>query len=315
MKGRAESMAWTAADIPDQTGKVAVITGASGGLGRHATRQLARAGAKVVMAVRDLNKGRTVADAIRAEVPGAELEVRHADLGSLDSIAAFAGSVRNDHFAVDILLNNAGVMATPPGRTSDGLEVQVGTNHLGHFALTLALMPALEHAAAGRIVTLTSIARVQGRTITEQSARTVDHYDAWRAYGDSKLANLQFGIELGRRLDSSGSSVASLVAHPGLSDTGLQATTVRNSGGGILGRFYLVLAETVGMSAAAGALPGLRAATDPDARNGEFYGPRWLLRGAPGRLRVPTRAVASERTVQMWQVSEALTGITLDRPD
>jgi NAD(P)-dependent dehydrogenase (short-subunit alcohol dehydrogenase family) len=305
-------MAWSTADIPDQTGKVAVVTGANGGLGSHMTRALARAGATVVMAVRDVDRGRTVADAIRAEVVAAALEPRHVDLASLDSITAFAESIRADHAAVDILLNNAGVMAMPTGRTADGFETQVGTNHLGHFVLTSALMPALSRAASARVVTLTSIARLQGRTITYRTTRTGEDYDAWRAYGDSKLANLQFGIELARRLEASGSSVASLVAHPGLSDTGLQATTVRNAGGGLLGRLYLVLAETIGMSPAAGALPGLRAATDQGATSGEFYGPRWLLRGAPVRLRVPARSVASDQTGQMWQVSEAQTGISFD---
>ena len=206
-------MAWSANDIPDQSGKIAVITGANSGLGLEASRELARKGATVIMAVRNTEKGEAAAVRIRQDVPEADLRLRKLDLGSLDSVRAFAARMKEEQERVDILLNNAGLMATPAGQTKDGFETQVGTNHLGHFVLTEELMPLLEAAQAGRVVTMTSSARMQGRTLTDEAMRPGDAYSPWRAYGDSKLANYQFGIELARRLGAVGSSVSSLVVH------------------------------------------------------------------------------------------------------
>jgi NAD(P)-dependent dehydrogenase (short-subunit alcohol dehydrogenase family) len=302
-------LSWTEADIPDLAGRVAVVTGANGGLGFEATRELARRGAAVVMGVRSLDRGGRAAERIRAAVPGASLEVRQLDLGSLESIRRFAAAVLGDHPAVDLLVNNAGVMATPPGQTADGFETQVGTNHLGHFALTAAIMPALERATAGRVVTMTSIARQQGHPMTEAAVRGWPDYDPWRAYSDSKRANYQFGLELARRLADAGSPVASLVAHPGLSHTDLQTATVRNGGTGFSGRFWAFAARWVGMTPLHGVRPALRAATDPTARSGEFYGPRWTLRGAAVRLRVDPRTVPADELERLWRLSEAATGV------
>jgi len=301
-------MAWTVKDIPDQSGKTAVITGANSGLGYEASRELARKGAKVVMAVRDAEKGQAAVDRIRAELPTADLELRGLDLGSLDSVRSFAAGVMQEHEHVDILLNNAGLMATPAGQTKDGFETQVGTNHLGHFVLTQELMPVLEAADAARVVTVTSGARLQGHTLTETRIKLADDYDPWRAYGDSKLANYQFAIELARRLEAAGSSVSSLVAHPGLSHTNLQVATAAAGGTGISGGFWKVMARYVGMSALGGALPVLRAATDPEAANGEFYGPRWNVRGAPVKLGPDEKRSAKEDTARMWDISESRTG-------
>ena len=301
-------MAWSTNDIPDQSGRIAVITGANSGLGFEASRELARKGATVIMAVRNTDKGEAAAERIRATVPGAAIEVRQLDLGSLDSVRAFAERVREEHDHVDILLNNAGLMATPKGRTKDGFETQVGTNHLGHFVLTQELMPALEAADAARVVTVTSGARMQGQTLTEARTQVADDYDPWRAYGDSKLANYQFAIELARRLEAAGSSVSSLVAHPGLSHTNLQVATAAGGGTGVSGRFWKVAARYVGMSALGGALPVLRAATDPGAANGEFYGPRWTMRGAAVRLGPDEKRSAKADTARMWDISESQTG-------
>ena len=301
-------MAWSTNDIPDQSGKIAVITGANSGLGFEASRELARKGATVVMAVRNVEKGEAAVKRITADIPNATLEVRKLDLSSLDSVRAFAARVRGEHDRVDILLNNAGLMATPAGQTKDGFETQVGTNHLGHFVLTQELMPALEAADAARVVTVTSGARLQGHTLTEARTQVSDDYDPWRAYGDSKLANYQFAIELARRLEAAGSSVASLVAHPGLSHTNLQVATAANGGIGVSGRFWKVTARLVGMSALDGALPVLRAATDPDAANGEFYGPRWHMRGAPVRLGSDEKRSSKDETSRMWDISESRTG-------
>ena len=302
-------MAWSANDIPDQSGKVAVITGANSGLGFEASRELARKGATVVMAVRNMDKGEAAAVRIKADVPDAELQLRKMDLGSLDSVKAFAARMNDEHDHIDILLNNAGIMATPAGQTKDGFETQVGTNHFGHFVLTEELMPLLEAAPAARVVTLTSGARVQGQTLTEDRARLTDDYDPWRAYGDSKLANYQFAIELARRLEAAGSSVTSFAAHPGLSHTNLQVATVDNAGTGISGRFWKVTARYVGMSPLRGTLPALRAATDPNAQNGEFYGPRWSARGPAVKLGADERRSAEKDTARMWSVTEAETGI------
>ena len=301
-------MAWSTNDIPDQSGKIAVITGANSGLGFEASRELARKGATVVMAVRNVEKGEAAVERITADVHNATLEVRKLDLSSLDSVRAFAARVRGEHDRVDILLNNAGLMATPAGQTKDGFETQVGTNHLGHFVLTEELMPALEAADAARVVTVTSGARLQGHTLTEARTQVSDDYDPWRAYGDSKLANYQFAIELARRLEAAGSSVASLVAHPGLSHTNLQVATAAGGGTGISGRFWKVTARFVGMSALGGALPVLRAATDPDAANSEFYGPRWSMRGAPVRLGSDEKRSSMDETSRMWDISESRTG-------
>jgi NAD(P)-dependent dehydrogenase (short-subunit alcohol dehydrogenase family) len=304
-------MAWSAADIPDLAGRVAVVTGANSGLGFEACRALAGRGATVLMGVRSMDRGRAAADRIRSEVPSAALEELELDLGSLDSVRAFARSVASGHAAVDLLLNNAGVMAMPRGTTADGFETQVGTNHLGHFALTAALLPALERAAAGRVVTMTSFARQQGRPLTEEAIRLGADYDPWRAYGDSKLANYQFGIELARRLAAGGSPVASLVAHPGLAHTDLQTATVRNGGTGFSGRFWAGAARWIGMPPPRGVLPALRAATDPGARNGEFYGPRWTLVGAPVRLRVKAEPGPIDAVERMWRISEGATASEL----
>lgn len=301
-------MAWTTNDIPDQSGKIAVITGANSGLGFETSRELARKGATVVMAVRNMEKGQAAVDRITAVVPDADLELRTLDLGSLDSVRAFAARVREEHDHVDILLNNAGLMATPAGQTKDGFETQIGTNHIGHFVLTEELMPALAAADAARVVTMTSSARAQGRSLTEGRTHLGDGYSPWQAYGDSKLANYQFGVELARRLEAAGSSVNSLVAHPGLSHTNLQVATVENAGVGFSGRFWRIAARYLGMSALGGALPELRAATDPEAQNGQVYGPRWNLRGAPVAIGLEEGRVKTEDTSRMWSISESQTG-------
>lgn len=301
-------MAWTINDMPDQSGRIAVITGANSGLGFDASRELARKGAKVVMTVRNMEKGQAAVARITAELPGADIELLELDLSSLDSVRASATRMREEQHHIDILLNNAGLMATPAGQTADRFETQVGTNHLGHFVLTRELMPALESAPAARVVTMTSVARTRGRTLDERKTRLDDDYRPWQAYSDSKLANYQFGIELARRLEAAHSTVSSLVAHPGLSHTNLQVATVENAGTGISGRFWQLAARYVGMKPLDGALPLLRAATDPEARNGQVYGPRWSFRGAPVKIGREEKRVARADTGRMWRISESQTG-------
>ncbi len=212
---------WDASRIPDQTGRVAVVTGANSGLGLVTARELARAGAQVVLACRNLDKGRAALADVERAATGPAPELEELDLASLDSVRAFAQRFRESHDRLDLLVNNAGVMAPPRRRTADGFELQFGTNHLGHFALTGLLLPAMEGREDARVVTLSSNAHKFGR-IAFGNLNGDRRYFRWRAYGQSKLANLLFALELDRRLRASGSTVKSLAAHPGYAATNLQ---------------------------------------------------------------------------------------------
>src|SRR3954451_16598222 len=276
-------MSWTTADIPDQTGRTAVVTGANGGLGLETSRALAAARAHVVMAARNQEKAAAAVADIRDGTPDASLEVVALDLGSQASVRQAAEQILGEHQSLDILMNNAGVMGIPERRTVDGFEMQFGVDHLGHFALTALLMPALLRADAARIVTVTSTAHHMGRAVDPDNPHLEGRYRPWRAYGQAKLANFHFGLGLQQRLEAAGAPAASLIAHPGLSNTELQAVSVQETGGGRSQRFFHRLATTTGMTPAEGALPQLRAATDPEAKGGEFYGPLWVNNGPPVR--------------------------------
>lgn len=304
-------MPWTTADIPDQSGRTAVVTGANGGLGLETARELARAGEHVVMAARNVEKAEAARRDLLADNPNASLEIVNLDLGSLSSVAQAVAAITQAHPRVDTLVNNAGVMATPEWRTADGFEFQFGVNHLGHFALTAGLFPALLAAPAARVVSVTSTARHLGRPVDPDNPHLAGRYDPWRAYGQSKLANLHFAIELHRRLAAAGSAMASLVAHPGLSNTDLQAVSVTQTGGASQ-RFFHAAARYTGMSPAYGARPLLRAATDPQARSGELYAPRFGNNGPAVRRPVLRRSALPEHTRTLWEVSERETGISFD---
>lgn len=301
---------WTAEDIPDQHGRVAVVTGANGGLGFEVARALARKGATVVMAARNQAKSREAERAITTEVAGATMELRELDLASLDSVRACADGIVADHQRIDVLVNNAGVMGIPEQATADGFEMQLGVNHLGHFVLTRRLMPPLLAAPAGRVISVTSFGRLIGRGVRSENPHLRGRYQPWLAYGNAKLANLVFGVELHRRLEAAGASVQSLVAHPGLSHTELQARAVQETGGGFTQRFWHTTAQRVGMPPERAALSLLRAATDPAARGGEMYGPRWLTFGPPVRRPVVSRRQQSREN--LWLVSERETGEKFD---
>lgn len=301
---------WTTDDLLDQRGRVAVVTGANAGLGREVARALARRGATVVMAARDQDKARDARDAITAEVPAAVLELRTLDLASLDSVRACADGIAADHGRIDVLVNNAGVMGVPQQATEDGFELQLGVNHLGHFVLTRRLLPALLAAPAARVVSVTSFARFVGRPVRPENPHLRGSYDPWLAYSQSKLANLLFAVELQRRLAAAGARVISLAAHPGLTHTGLQARSVQDSGGGLSQRFWYAVSGAVGMSPARGALSLLRAASDPAARGGELYGPRWVTFGPPVRRPVLPRPGRPGQS--LWAVSERETGEPFD---
>jgi len=294
---------WTAADIPDQGGKTVVVTGANSGLGLVTARELARKGAHVVLTARTQEKGDRAAQEIEAAAPGARTEVRLLDLASLESVRAFAAGVAEAHPAIDVLVNNAGVMMTPKGTTADGFETQFGTNHLGHFALTGLLLEAI----TGRVVTVSSIEHKPGRIAFDDLQGEVK-YGPRTAYQQSKLANAMFALELDRRLRASGSEVISVIAHPGYSDTALQ--TSGPTGIARLAMKYIGN-KVIAQSADRGALPQLYAATAVDVQGGEFIGPDGFneMRGDPTRVQPTQRAQDPETAKRLWETSEELTGL------
>ena len=304
-------MTWSAADIPDQSGRTAVVTGANGGLGLETARELARKGAHVVMAVRNQQKAKDAVSDICASVPEASLELVALDLGSQASVREAAGLILREHAHVDLLVNNAGVMGIPERKTVDGYEMQFGVDHLGHWTLTALLLSALLASPDARIVTVTSTAHHIGRAVDPANPRLEGRYRPWLAYGQAKLANFHFGLGLQRALTRAGASTASLIAHPGLSNTDLQAVSVRESGGASQ-RFFHLLALRTGMSPAQGALSQLRAATDPQANGGELYGPLFVNNGPPVRKPIFRRLGMSDAIARLWEVSERETGVTTE---
>jgi NAD(P)-dependent dehydrogenase (short-subunit alcohol dehydrogenase family) len=305
-------MAWTTADIPDLSGRTAVVTGANGGLGLETSRALAASGAHVVMAARNPEKAAAAAADIRDGVPEASLELVPLDLGAQASVREAAERILDAHPTVDILINNAGVMGIPERRTVDGFEMQFGVDHLGHWSLTALLMPALLRSGAARVVTVTSTAHHMGRAVDPSNPHLEGRYGPWRAYGQAKLANFHFGLGLDRLLQRAGAPAASLIAHPGLSNTELQAVSVEETGGGPSQRFFLFLARHSGMAPADGARSQLRAATDPDARSGEFYGPAFVNNGPPVRKPIFRRAGMGRAIRRLWEVSERETRLRID---
>lgn len=301
-------MSWNETDIPDQTGRVSLVTGGNGGLGFEITRALAAKGATVIMAARNQAKAADARTKILDLYPEANLDVRELDLASLDSVRNFAEEVKADYDRIDILVNNAGVMAIPERKTDDGFEMQLGTNHLGHHALTARLLPLLVGTTGSRVVSVTSTARHFGRAIDPDNPHLDGNYDPWRAYGQSKLANLHFAVGLDRRLRAAGAATASLVAHPGLSRTDLQVNTAREGGG----NFWKKVAASFGMSPEEGVLPQLRAATDPDVGGGQLYAPRWVNFGPPVRRPLMGRSTSTRSIEALFRVSETETGLSLD---
>jgi NAD(P)-dependent dehydrogenase (short-subunit alcohol dehydrogenase family) len=305
-------MAWTTDDIPDQTGRVAVVTGANGGLGLEVARALAGRGAHVVMAARDQAKAQAAEASIRAQVPGASLELQPLDLASLASVAEAAAAILADHPRIDLLVNNAGVMGISERRTDDGFEMQLAVNHLGHFALTARLVEALLRSGDARVVSVTSTGRHTGRLLDPDNPHLVGSYEPWRAYGQSKMANVHFALELERRFRAAHVPARSIVVHPGFTNTDLQAHSVRDTGGGRSQRFFHAAVRRVGMTPAQGALPLLRAATNPGAVGGALYTPRWVNWGPPVRRPLLRRARDREAMATLWAVSERETGVTFE---
>ena len=297
---------WTAKDIPDQSGRYAIVTGANSGLGLVTARELARAGASVVMACRNPDKGHAAIEQVRAAVPDAQVQLEELDLASLESVRGFAERYKATHDGLDLLINNAGVMAPPRRRTADGFELQFGTNHLGHFLLTTLLLDSMEGREDARVVTLSSTAHKMGR-IAFDNLNGDRHYFRWFAYGQSKLANLLFALELDRRLRAQGSTVKSLAAHPGYAATNLQSAAPPLVDRVVMKVSNAVIAQSDDM----GALPTLFAATQPGLAGGTFVGPDGPgeQRGYPTIVKPSGRARDEDSARRLWQVSEELTGV------
>jgi NAD(P)-dependent dehydrogenase (short-subunit alcohol dehydrogenase family) len=304
---------WTTADIPSLTGKTAVITGATGGLGYETALALAGAGAAVVLTGRNEAKGRHALQEIRSQFPNARITYENLDLAKLASVADFAARFAAGYQSLDLLINNAGVMALPKRETtSDGFEMQFGTNYLGHYALTAHMLPLLRRGNQPRVVNLSSLAHRSG-TIDFDDLQGAKSYNPFKAYCQSKLAMLMFALELQRRSNAAGWGLMSNAAHPGYALTDL----IANGPGtrGLMGQLGKILRPFASHSAAEGALPTLFAATSPQAEPGGYYGPDWFyeLKGPPVPAKIMPRAKDVATAARLWDVSAALTGISFDQ--
>lgn len=305
-----ESTRWSAAELPDLSGKVFVVTGGNSGLGLETARELARKGGHVVIACRDAERAATALSQIRATARGTSVEAMDLDLANLASVRAFAEGFRAGYRRLDALCNNAGVMALPYRKTKDGFEMQLGTNHLGHFALTGHLLDILGATPGARVVNVSSTMHRIGRMRFDdlQSERS---YGKWRAYGQSKLANLLFTYELARRAEKAAVDLVSVAAHPGYAATNLQTAGPRMEGAALMERVSLLGNRLFAQTSAMGALPTLYAATAPEVRGGDYFGPSGVgeMWGSPKKVASSARSHDLESAVRLWQISRELTGI------
>ncbi|RLV57558.1 SDR family NAD(P)-dependent oxidoreductase [Aeromicrobium phragmitis] len=307
---------WTTEDIGDLRGRTAVITGVTGGLGAATALGLARRGAGLIVTARDLTKAQDAVDRLRREAPDAQIEVVRLDLADLTQTTAAATELAGSVERVDILVNNAGIMIPPFSRTKDGFELQMGTNHLGHFAWTAGLWPALRHGA--RVVTVSSLAHASARRLDLRvltAGSSPPRYRRWQAYGESKLANLLFALELDRRTKAAGLAVTSVAAHPGYASTNLTKTGLTLHGSSLPAIAVHQITGVIGQSASMGALPLLRAATDPALSGGEYLGPGGFqqLRGKHPRRVGMTRLARDEAlAASLWEVSERAAGVQFE---
>jgi NAD(P)-dependent dehydrogenase (short-subunit alcohol dehydrogenase family) len=302
---------WTTKDIPDLSGKLAIVTGATGGLGLETSLALAGAGAEVILAGRNPAKGRAAEAFIRSRHGRANIRFEMVDLASLASVAAFADRMVAAGRPIDILVNNAGIMALPKRQTTaDGYEAQFATNYLSHFALTARLLPLLI-AAKARIVQLSSIAHRTGQTRLDD-LNYVQGYKPWPVYGQTKLAMLMFALELDRRSDAQGWGLTSVAAHPGVATADLMANGPGSGGGGILAWLGGFAVKAIGQPGAAGALPQVMAATMHGVAGGQYFGPQgWReLKGPPGFAKIEPQALDANVATKLWAASETLTGVT-----
>lgn len=300
---------WTSEDIPSQEGKIVVVTGANSGLGYHTAKALARKGARVIMACRNLEKGERARQDFLALNPALEPEVWKLDLASLLSVRAFAEKFKTANSTLDLLINNAGLMALPLGRTEEGFEMQFGVNHLGHFALSALLWPALSQTPGSRLVQVSSMAHKFGK-IRFEDIHWNKKYSKWGAYGMSKLANLLFIHELAGRISRSDSEVIAAAAHPGYASTELQAKGAKMEGKRLGAGVFTFANNVIAQSGAMGALPTLYAATAENISQGSYYGPKGALRmwGSPAPDVPDSKRVRDEVAEELWRLSESLTG-------
>jgi len=293
---------WTAENIPDQKGRIAIVTGSSSGIGYETARVLANKNAKVIIAVRNLTKGEIAKSNIVGQNNTADVEVMKIDLSDLKSVEDFVKEYKNKYTKLDLLINNAGVMIPPYSKTKDGFELQMGTNHFGHFALTLQLFDLIEKTPNSRIVNVSSGAHKYGNIDFNDLTWENRKYKAWRAYGDSKIANLYFTKELGKRIAQSDKQILVTAAHPGWTATELQRHSgmIEN-----LNKFFAMPIEQ-------GALPTLRAAIDADVKNGDYFGPDGFMemKGSPVKVDTNKLAKDTSKSNKLWDVSEELTNIT-----
>ena len=306
-------MGWTADDLPDLSGRTYVVTGANSGIGFEASRALARRSARVILACRSPEKAGSAVRSVRAESPDAAVEARALDLSSLASINGFAKEVLEETDALHGLINNAGVMAVPYARTADGFEMQLGTNHLGHFALTGLLLERLLATPGSRVVTVSSTASAFGR-MRWDDLHWESSYSKWPAYGQSKLANLLFTFELQRRLDAKGAETFAAACHPGYAATNLQTAGAKLAGSGFAELGMTLMNRLFAQSAEMGALPTLYAACAEDVAGADYIGPDGLgeSRGYPKKVRPTSRARDRGDQTRLWQVSQAATGVRYD---
>ena len=304
-------MMWSAKKIPDLSGKVAVVTGANGGLGLASAKALAGKGAHVVMAARNQAKAADAHAEILAEHPDASLEIVEIDLGSLASVATAAEQIAATHDRIHILMCNAGVMAMPKGTTEDGFDTQMGINVLGHWALISHLLPIIVATPGARIVTLSSTAQHVGRAINPNDPHMLTNFEEWSMYGQTKLAMRHLAVGLQEQFDRAGVDAKALSAQPGLTNSDLQTTTQSHGSGGVIGAVSEKLVKLTGMSTDRGALSQLRAAVDPDAPGGGFYGPLFVTNGPP--VRKPLVRPGSDAAIEaLWDVAERETGLKVD---
>jgi len=307
-------MAWSTADIPDLSGRRAVITGVTGGLGLATAIELARHGAALTVTARDTRKGEAYLDRLRAQVPAADVELQLLDLADLDSSKRAASDVADRHRQIDIVINNAGIMIPPKSTTADGFELQMGTNHLGHFAWTATLWPVLK-ASAARVVTVASLAHTAAGELDLEALAPggrPGRYRRWQTYGQSKLANLMFALELDRRTKAAGIDVVSVAAHPGYAATNLQGAGLNLGRSRIPGMAIHQISRVLGQPAAHGAWPSLMAATDTSLTGGEYVGPSGpgQLRGRPKLVGMTKAARDEEAADRLWTASENAAGVT-----
>ncbi len=303
---------WTTDDIPDLTGKVIIVTGANSGIGFKAAKEFARSGAQTILACRSVERAQAALDKIRAEIPNASAEIMVLDLASLDSVHQFAKDFKAKYDRLDVLVNNAGIMMVPYGTTADGFERQLGTNHLGHFALTGLLLDLILATPGARIVNVTSNGHRMGTMDFDNLMfDSGEGYSSLGAYGRSKLANLLFTYELQRRFNALGVAALATAAHPGITQTNLTSHLEEQWYGKLLGPLVMPLLQSASM----GALPTLRAAVDPEATGGEYYGPGGFMeqRGYPVQVESSEASHNEADARRLWQLSEQLTGVKYER--